>query len=105
MAVGAISSIGVNLLMQKILSNFSKTNFKRLVLDLGLASICMGTGMYLSLHAVEPDLKKVKKLYLEQKDIHFIRYMREQALIYDINLENQIKRFLTMKEYDLWNAS
>lgn len=74
-------------------------------MDLGIASICIGTGMYLSLNAVEPDLMKLKKLYFDNKDIDFIRYLRRQSEVYDISMENEVKRFMDQKEFDLWNAT
>lgn len=95
----------MNLLIQKVFPKYSSVTAGKLILDIGMASLCIGTAMYLSLNAIEPDLAKIKKLYFEQKDRNFIKYLKHQGLVYDISLENQIKRFLNQKEYDIWDAS
>jgi hypothetical protein len=87
----------MNLLVQKISPKFSALTAGKAIIDLSIASICIGTAMYLSLNTIEPDLIKLKKMYFEQKDRHFIQYLRQQGGYYDITLENQIKRFLNQK--------
>lgn len=69
----------MNILIQKILPKFSGATAGKLILDLGMASLCIGTAMYLSLNAISPDLAKIKKIYFEQKDINFIKYLRCQG--------------------------
>ena len=97
MAVGAVSSIGMNFLVQKISPKFSSATIGKLILDLTIASLCIGTGLYLSLNAIEPDLIKIKKMYFEQKDRHFLNHIRRQGAEYGIGLEGEIRRFLNEK--------
>ncbi len=69
----------MNLAIQKLFPKFLSASSGKFILDLGIASLCVGTAMYLSLNAIEPDLAKIKKLYFEQKDINFIKYLRHQG--------------------------
>ena len=86
LAVGAISSVGMNYLVQKMSPKFSSATAGKLIIDLGIASICIGTGLYLSLNAIKPDLRKIKKIYFEQKDRHFIFHLKQQSANYGIGL-------------------
>jgi len=53
----------MNLAIQKLFPKFLSASSGKFILDLGIASLCVGTAMYLSLNAIEPDLAKIKKLY------------------------------------------
>jgi hypothetical protein len=86
LAVGAVSSIGLNLLVQKISPKFSSATIGKLILDLTIASLCIGTGLYLSLNVIEPDLIKIKKMYFEQKDRDFLNHIRRQGAQYGTGL-------------------
>lgn len=76
----------MNILIQKLFPTFLNASSGKFILDIGVASLCIGTSMYLSLNAIEPDLAKIKKQYFEQKDINFIKYLRHQGSVYDISL-------------------
>ncbi len=95
----------MNYLVQKIAPKFLSGTVGKLILDLTIASLCIGTGLYLSLNATEPDLIKIKKMYFQQKDRHFLQHIRRQGAAYGTGLEGEIKRFLNPKEFDLWDAS
>lgn len=69
----------MNLLIQRIFPKYSSVTAGKLILDVGIASLCIGTALYLSLNAIGPDLAKIKKLYFEQKDRNFINYLKIQG--------------------------
>ena len=76
----------MNFVFQKIFPKFYNASSGKFILDFGIASLCIGTAMYLSLNAIEPDLAKIKKLYFEQKDTNFIKYLRHQGSAYGLSM-------------------
>jgi hypothetical protein len=64
LGVSAVASVLLNLTIQKVSPKFSQATLSKLIMDLGLASVFLGFGFYLSLDAVEPSLINLKKIYL-----------------------------------------
>ena len=68
LGISAVASVVLNLALQQLSPKFSQVTTSKLILDLGLASVFIGLGFYLSLDALEPSLISLKKMYLQTND-------------------------------------
>ena len=67
--VGALSSIGVNFAIQKIMNKRSSGKVGRgVLLDISLISAFIGGSILLSMNVISPDINKLKKSLLLRKN-------------------------------------